>query len=46
MSIDAFRQLTGQGETMVDLLAMPGASDVDLEAARSAEAWDRREEPR
>lgn len=39
LSIDAFRQLTGHSETMVDLLAMPDA--VDLEAAGSGTAWDR-----
>ena len=42
MSIDAFRQLAGQTETMVDLLAMPASADVDLDAARSGDAWDRR----
>jgi prevent-host-death family protein len=42
MSIDAFRQLAGQTETLVDLLAMPGSSDVDLDAARSGDTWDRR----
>ncbi len=30
MSIDAFRQLTGQTETIVDLLAMPGLPEIDL----------------
>ena len=42
MSIEAFRQLAGQTETLVDLLAMPGSADVDLEAVRSSDAWDRR----
>ena len=41
MSIDAFRQLTGQTETIVDLLAMPGLDDLAPDAARG-EAWDRR----
>lgn len=45
MSIDAFRHLTGQTETIVDLLAMPGLTELDpeLDAARLGEAWDRRE---
>jgi len=42
MSIEAFRQLAGQTETLVDLLAMPGSVDVDLDAARSGDTWDRR----
>jgi prevent-host-death family protein len=41
MSIDAFRQLAGQTESMVDLLAMPGTAEVDPDAMRS-DAWDRR----
>lgn len=41
MSIDAFRQLAGQTESVVDLLAMPGTAEVDADAARS-DAWDRR----
>jgi prevent-host-death family protein len=43
MSIDAYRQLSGQTETLVDLLAMPGLGDVELDAARPGETWDRRE---
>lgn len=39
MSIEAFRQLSGQTETIVDLLAM--TDDADIEAARADEAWDR-----
>jgi hypothetical protein len=41
LSIDAFRQLTGQSETMIDLLAMPDAGDGDLDPVRSGAAWDR-----
>ena len=41
MSIEAFRQITGQTETVVDLLAMPGLAEFDLDAARSASPWDR-----
>ncbi|MEZ0243379.1 MAG: type II toxin-antitoxin system Phd/YefM family antitoxin [Sphingomonas sp.] len=43
MSIDAYRQLTGQTETLVDLLAMPGLGEVDFDAVRPGETWDRRE---
>ena len=41
MSIEAYRRLTGQTETIVDLLAMPDLPAVDLEAARAPETWDR-----
>ncbi|MES2452989.1 MAG: type II toxin-antitoxin system Phd/YefM family antitoxin [Pseudomonadota bacterium] len=40
MSIDAFRQLTGQTETIVDLLAMPGLPEIDL-ASGAGTAWSR-----
>jgi len=43
MSIDAFRQLTGQSESIVDLLAMPGQLDAVPESNGQSEAWDRRE---
>jgi hypothetical protein len=43
MSIDAFRQLTGQSESIVDLLAMPGLADVEADAGRPGDAWDRHE---
>jgi prevent-host-death family protein len=39
MSIDAFRQLTGQTESLVELLAMPGLGEIELGAS---DAWDRR----
>ena len=41
ISVETFRQLTGQTETMVDLLAMPGLAELDLDA-RSDDVWDRR----
>jgi PHD/YefM family antitoxin component YafN of YafNO toxin-antitoxin module len=41
MSIAAFRQLTGATESVVDLLAMPGAAGSDLDPP-AAESWDRR----
>ena len=43
MSIDAFRQLTGQTETIIDLLAMPGLSDIDLADSRPDNVWNRHE---
>ena len=41
MSIENFKHLTGQTETMVDLLAMPDS--VEVETGRS-DAWERRPE--
>ncbi len=38
MSIQAFRELSGQRESIVDLLALPGAADTQL---APAERWDR-----
>jgi len=43
MSIDAFRQLTGQTETIVDLLAMPDLADIDLANMRPENVWNRQE---
>ena len=37
---DIFRHLTGQTESVVDLLAMPDSTEV--EADRSSDTWDRR----
>lgn len=45
MSFEAYRQLSGQTETLVDLLAMPGLGEIDFAAARPGETWDRREAP-
>ena len=42
MSVETYRRLTGQTETIVDLLAMPGLPTIDLDAARSNDAWDSR----
>ncbi len=40
MSIETYRRLSGQTETIVDLLAMPAPSPaLDLKAAR--ETWER-----
>ncbi len=43
MSIDAYRQLSGQTESIVDLLAAPEAQEIDLGAARSDNVWARAE---
>jgi prevent-host-death family protein len=42
MSFDAFRQMSGQGETIIDLLALPDGADGNWDASRAA-TWDRRE---
>ncbi|MGR4862412.1 type II toxin-antitoxin system Phd/YefM family antitoxin [Caulobacter sp. LARHSG274] len=39
MSVEAYRKLAGQTETIVDLLAMPNLPAIDLEAARATDAW-------
>ncbi|ESQ89130.1 hypothetical protein ABAC460_13755 [Asticcacaulis sp. AC460] len=41
LSFEAFRQLTGQTESLVDLLAMPEDAPGDLELGRS---WETRGE--
>jgi hypothetical protein len=40
MSIEAYRKLTGQTETIVDLLAMAAPVALDVAEVRSTEAWD------
>ncbi|WP_165189028.1 type II toxin-antitoxin system Phd/YefM family antitoxin [Caulobacter soli] len=40
MSIEAYRKLSGQTETIVDLLAMAAPVALDVAEARSDEAWD------
>lgn len=35
MSIQSFRQMSGQRDTIVDLLAMPGATDDDVPPPQS-----------
>jgi prevent-host-death family protein len=39
LSIDAFRALAGQNESIVDLLAMPGEPGLDVDTASSG--WKR-----
>jgi len=50
MGIEAFRRLTGQTQTIVDLLAMPDPTDAgvgdrpsDGSSGRGSEAWNRQE---
>ena len=43
MSVETYRRLTGQTETIVDLLAMPGlppGRSLDADLPRSTETWD------
>ncbi|ATY31444.1 type II toxin-antitoxin system Phd/YefM family antitoxin [Sphingomonas psychrotolerans] len=40
MSIDAFRRMSGRRESILDLLAMPGARETEL---APPERWDRPE---
>ncbi|MGZ6041987.1 MAG: type II toxin-antitoxin system Phd/YefM family antitoxin [Asticcacaulis sp.] len=42
LSIDAYRQMSGGDETIIDLLAMPDSVEVDFDAARSGSGWDRK----
>ena len=42
MSVEAYRKLTGQTETIVDLLAMPGLPTIDPDGARATDVWDGR----
>jgi len=44
LSIDAYRRLTGQNESITDLLAMPAPAGPDP-AIRPDDAWDWRERP-
>ncbi len=43
LSFESFRQMSGETETIIDLLAMPDTVDIDLDAARSGGGWDRKE---
>lgn len=42
MSVEAYRKLTGQAESIVDLLAMPNAPALSPDAVRTTDAWDGR----
>ena len=43
MSIAEYRRLTGEGESILDLLALPQAIALDAVDASSEGAWDHRE---
>jgi PHD/YefM family antitoxin component YafN of YafNO toxin-antitoxin module len=45
MSFEAFRQISGQTESIIDLLAMPEMSDTELEMVPTDNGltWDRTE---
>lgn len=45
MSIDAFRQMSGQVESIVDLLALPGLGEIDPDL-RAGAIWGRERNPR
>ena len=40
LSFEAFQRISGQTETIVDLLAMPDGAEADVEAAAYG-GWDR-----
>lgn len=40
LSFEAFQRLSGQTETIVDMLAMPDGADADVDAAPHG-GWDR-----
>ncbi len=44
MSFEAFRQITGQTQSIVDLLAMTEPVEIEFDAQRTGATWDRREE--
>ncbi len=43
LSITDYRRLTGEGDNLIDLLAMPEAVELDAGDASSEGAWDHRE---
>lgn len=43
MSIEDFRRFSGEGENILDILAMPQAVDLDAADDASDSAWDHRE---
>ena len=44
MSFEAFRQITGQTESLVDLLAMAEGTGADADLETAASGWEVREE--
>ncbi|MFN3862498.1 MAG: type II toxin-antitoxin system prevent-host-death family antitoxin [Roseateles sp.] len=43
LSIAEYRRLTGEGESILDLLALPDAAAIDAADAVADGAWDHRE---
>ncbi len=43
LSIGEYRRLTGEGESILELLAMPEAVAIDANDAAADGAWDHRE---
>lgn len=43
MSFEAFRQISGQTESIIDLLAMPDNSEQEFDTTPSDSSWDRTE---
>lgn len=43
ISFEAYRQMTTPNENIVDLLALSDVADIDFEASRLGDGWDRRE---
>ena len=43
MSIDAYRELKGERDTIADLLAMRVPVEAELDTSRAETAWDGRE---
>ncbi len=44
LSIADYRRLTGEGDNILDVLAMPGALEIGADDASSDGAWDHRED--
>jgi prevent-host-death family protein len=44
MSFEAYRHMSGETETIVDLLALPGLIEVEPEIMKSDDIWGRSED--
>lgn len=44
LSFEAYHQIAGQAESVIDLLALSDGVSIDMDAARSGSGWDRRED--
>ena len=43
MNFETFKRISGEAETIIDLLAMPGSVELDIDTVESGDGWDRRE---